>query len=329
MNSIRRRDFLRRAAAPAIALPWIVRAADTPSPALLVLNKEEATLAIVDPETKTVVGRVPTGESPHEVTASYDGRFAFAANYGGRTPGHTISMIDLRAHKELRRVDLGVLQRPHGIFFADGKVYFTAQENKLIGRYDPESDRVDWLLGTGQNVTHMILVSKDTNRIFTTNIGSNSVCIIEQSGQPTAWSETVVPVGKGPEAIDLSPDEKEIWTAHSRDGGVSIIDVAEKKVVHRLDVHTNRSNRLKFTRDGARVLISDMGGGELVVVDAAKRQEIHRMKMGRSPEGILIAPDGERAFVAVAGENRVVILDLKKLEVTGHILTGSGPDGMA
>lgn len=323
-----RREFLRKTA-PAIALPWIVRAAQTPSPALLVLNKEEATLAIVDPATKAAIARVPTGESPHEVTASSDGRFAFAANYGGRTPGHTISMIDLRAQKEVRRVDLGILERPHGIFFAAGKVYFTAQGNKLIGRYDPESDRVDWLLGTGQNVTHMILVSEDTNRIFTSNIGSDSIGIIERASQPAGWNETVVAVGKGPEGFDLSPDGREIWAAHSRDGGVSIIDVAQKKVVHTLDVHTKRSNRLKFTRDGARVLISDMGGGELVVVDAAKRREIHRMKIGQSPEGILIAPDGERAFVAVAGDNRVAILDLKKLEIIGHISTGSGPDGMA
>jgi DNA-binding beta-propeller fold protein YncE len=307
----------------------MARAAETPSPALLVLNKAEATLAIVNPETKAVAARVPTGESPHEVTASTDGRFAFAANYGGRTPGHTISMIDLRAQKELRRVDLVVLQRPHGIFFANGKVYFTAQENKLIGRYDPGRDRVDWLLGTGQNVTHMILVSKDTKRIFTTNIGSDNISIIEQSSQPAGWNETVVADGKGPEAIDLSPDEKQIRTAHSRDGGVSVIDPAEKKVVHTFDVRTKRSNRLKFTRDGGRVLISDMGGDELVVVDAAKRREIHRLKMGRGPEGILIAPDGERAFVAEAGDNRVAILDLKKLEVTGHISTGAGPDGMA
>src|SRR5439155_20994664 len=50
-----------------------VQAAETPSPALLVLNKEENTLAIVDPATKMVVGRVPTGEAPHEVTVSADG----------------------------------------------------------------------------------------------------------------------------------------------------------------------------------------------------------------------------------------------------------------
>src|SRR5690242_14646151 len=187
-------------------------AAETPSPALLVLNKEEATLAIVDPATQKVAGRVPTGEGPHEVAASSDGKLAFVGNYGsGQNPGRTISVIDLVAQKELRRFDLGPLRRPHGITFADGKVYFTAEVNKLIGRYDPAANQVDWLLGTGQNSTHMVLVSKDGSRIFTANIGSDSISVLERGSNPMNWNQTVIAVGKGPEAIDISPDGKEIW----------------------------------------------------------------------------------------------------------------------
>jgi len=306
-----------------------VQAAETPSPALLVLNKEENTLAIVDPATRRVVGRVPTGEAPHEVAVSADGRLAFVANYGSQNAGNTISVIDLVAQKEVRRVDLSPMGRRHDIMFADGKVYFTAEASKLIGRYDPVSARVDWLLGTGQNTTHMILLSHDTKTIFTANIGSDSITVIEGGRSPVNWNETVIPVGKGPEGMDLSPDGRELWTAHSRAGGVSIIDVSTRKVTQTLDLETKRSNRLKFTPNGRLVFISDLAGGELVVVDAATRKEIKRMKLGRSPEGILMAPGGSRAYVAVAGDNNVAVIDLKTLEVIGRISTGSGPDGMA
>jgi len=94
-------------------------------------------------------------------------------------------------------------------------------------------------------------------------------------------------------------------------------------------VHTKRSNRLKFTPDGRRILISDLEAGDVLVLDVSSRKEIKRMKLGRNPEGILMAPDGSRAYVAVAGDNQVAIIDLKTLEVTGRISTGSGPDGMA
>lgn len=318
-----------------ITISWLLfasllaAAAETPSPALLVLNKEDAALAIVDPVTRTVVARIATGQGPHELAVSSDGKLAFAGNYGGQTPGSTLSVIDLVAQKELRRVDLGALRRPHGLAFFDGKLYFTAEVNKLIGRYDPAANQVDWLLGTGQNTTHMVVVNKDGSQMFTSNIGSDTITAIDRGAAAGAWNETVIPVGKGPEAIDLSADGKEVWTAHSRDGGVSIIDTATKKVTQTLNVQTRRSNRLKLTPDGKLVLISDLDSGELVVLDRPARKEIKRLKLGRAPEGILIVPDGSRAYVAVAGDNNVAIIDLKTLEVTGRIATGSGPDGMA
>ena len=316
------------AACTAVVFAVTLVAADTPSSALLVLNKE-GNLAIVDPASGQVVGRVPTGEGPHEVTTSTDGKLAFVGNYGAQIPGSTLSVIDLVAQKELHRVDLGPLRRPHGIFYAGGKVYFTAEMNKLVARYDPATNQIDWLLGTGQNTTHMVLLNKDMTQIFTANIGSDSISVLERGSNPLNWNQTVIPVGKGPEAIDMSPDGKQIWTAHSRDGGVSIIDIASKKVTQTLDLHTKRSNRLKFTPDGKLVLVSDLEAGELVVLDAASRKEMKRMKLGRNPEGILIAPDGTRAYVAVNGDNKVAVIDLKTLEVTGHITTGTGPDGMA
>jgi YVTN family beta-propeller protein len=213
--------------------------------------------------------------------------------------------------------------------FAGGEVYFTAEANSLIGRYDPVGNQIDWLLGTGQNVTHMLVLSKDGDKIFTANIGSDSISVIERGSDPHDWVETVIGVGHGPEGIDISPDGKEVWTAHSRDGGVSIIGVATRKVIQTLSLNTKRANRLKFTPDGELVLISDLDGGDLLVLNAPARQEIKRIKLGHMPEGILIAPDGAHAYVAVWGDNNVAVVDLKTLEVMNRIPTGSGPDGLA
>lgn len=302
-----------------------------PSPALLVLNKE-GSVAIVNPDTGQVVGRAPTGQSPHEVAASSDGKLAFASNYGTATPGsegHTISVIDLATQKEIHRVDLMPLKRPHGLFFADGKLYFTVEASKAIGRYDPQTNKVDWVMGTGQNTTHMVALSKDRSRIFTSNIGSDSISIFERSTGRDSWNQTVVPVGKGPEGFDVSPDEKQVWAADSGDGHVSVIDIASKKVVRTIDVHTKRSNRLKFTPDGNLVLISDLGKGDLVVLDARTGDERKRIPLGHDPAGILVRPDGSRAYIAVTGDNNVAVFNLKTLQVEKRLHTGTGPDGMA
>lgn len=287
--------------------------AQTPSPALLVLNKEDATLSIIDPVTLKTVALISTGEGPHEIAVSEDAKLAFVANYGTRTPRTTISVLDLAAQKELRRVDFGVLQRPHAIVFAGGKVWFTGEQNKLIARYDPASNQVDWLRDNP-------VFSKDGSQLFTSKLHPDSIMLLEQGSRTYAWA---------PEPGDFSPDGREYWTANSTDGTVSIIDVVTKKVMQILDVPTKHANRLKFTDDGRVVLISDPGNNSLVIVDAPSRKEVKRLNIGSQPEGILIPPDGARAYVAVAGEKTVAVLDLKTLEVTARISTGNGPDGMA
>jgi YVTN family beta-propeller protein len=364
---------------------------------LLVLHKGENAMAIVDPSSGKVLGRVPTGQDPHELVVSDDGKLAIASNYAGpgTRGGNSLSVIDIAARKEIHRVDLAPLSRPHGLWFADGKAYFTAEASMAIGRYDPKTNKVDWLLGLGQDRTHMIVASKDVKTLFTSNVSSNTISIIEQGrgpggpggppggpggpppggfagppgggpdgpppgepGGPPAggpppggfggprgggpggpppggpgggpnWKQTVIPVGRGPEGFDVSPDGKELWTAHSGDGGISIIDVASKKVVGVIDAGARGANRLKFTPDGKLALVSAMGGGGLVVLDTASRSVTKRIALGGGPSGILIPPDGERAYVALTGNDAVVVIDLKSLKEVGRLKTGSGPDGMA
>lgn len=299
-------------------------AADLPSPALLVLNKEDATLAIVDLATGKVTGRIATGPGPHEVAV--EGRTAYVTNYGSaRAPGNSLSVIDLVAQKE-RRFDVAPLVRPHGVAVASGKVWFTAEGSKLIARYDPVANKLDAMLGTGQNSTHMVALSKDGLEIYTVNISSGSISIFTN---PPAWTQTVIPSGKGPEGFDISADGKELWAANSQDGTVSIIDLKYKQLTETFEVGTKRSNRLKLTLDHKLALISDLAANELVILDVASRKVIKRIAVGKAPEGILLDPSGTRAFIAVSGGNHVAILDLDKLSITGHLDTGAGPDGMA
>lgn len=201
---------------------------------LLVLNKNDANMAIVDLRSGKVIGRVPVGQDPHELITSTDGKLAFASNYGtGPAPGHTISMIDVVAQKEVRRIDVAPLSRPHGLAFAGGKLYFTVEADKKVARYDPAAGQIDWQFETGQNTTHMVLLTRDARTMLTSNIGSDSVSEIQQD-QSGAWTQTVIPVGKGPEGIDISPNGRDVWSAHSRDGGLSVIDVATRKVTRTL-----------------------------------------------------------------------------------------------
>ena len=315
----------------------------TPAQALLVLSKSECTLAIVDPSTLKVAARVPIGSDPHEVIASSDGRFAYVSNYGGGAFS-TLAVVDLVGQKALPPIELGALRGPHGLEFVGGKVWFTAEGADAIGSYDPSANKIDWILGTGQKRTHMIYVSRDLNKIVTSNVSSGTMSIMVRSDgrgagrgpgpgaggpPPVDWDQTVIGVGRGPEGFDVSPDGREIWVANAQDGTVSIIDLASRKLIQTFEANTIGANRLKFTPDGTRVFISTLRGSDLAIVDAATRKDVKRVSIGKGAAGILMQPDGSRAYVACTPDNYVVVIDLNSLEVTSRIEAGKQPDGLA
>ena len=50
--------------------------------------------------------------------------------------------------------------------------------------YDPGTGKVNWIMGTGQNRTHMIYVFPDAKRILTTNVNSATVTILDKTEGP-------------------------------------------------------------------------------------------------------------------------------------------------
>ncbi len=313
----------------ALMLGCAANAQSAATGSLLVLNKADNTLAIINPVNLHVVATVPTGEGPHEMTVSADGKLAFVANYGGQVHGHSISVIDIAGRKEIRRVELGPLLRPHGIEEKDGKVYFISELTRTVGRYDFTAGKIDWIAGTGQEGGHMLVLAPDGRNIYTANRISHTVSAVAvDTGTLSAPGRIVhITTGKRPEGIDISPDGKEVWVGNTGDGTIAIIDVASNTIKQQFPVG-KVPIRIKFTPDGKKVLVSDNGADELIVLEVATRKVIKRVKAAASPVGILITPDGKKAFVARSGSGVVSIFDLDKLAFTGDIKTGSAPDGM-
>lgn len=322
---------------------------------LLALSKANHTLAIVDPVTHSVVTKIPVGEDPHEVVASADGKLAYVSIYGGGSL-HTINVIDLSNQKRLNDIDTKPLYGPHGLVFVNNKLWFTAEGSKAVASYTPSTQTIDWAMGTGQDRTHMIYVTNDAKKIYTTNMSSGTVSILQDTmmgsrrtpppnnppqrsmppqGNPPPgmqrrenWKQTLITVSPGSEGFDVSPDSAELWTASAEDGKIYIINLSAKELVQTIDAHVNGANRLKFTPDGKRVFISSLGSGILTVYDAKTRKLFKQMDIGGAA-GILMRPDGTHAYIACTRKNYIAVIDLKTLEVTNKIDVGGEPDGLA
>ena len=300
---------------------------------LLVLNKSDNTMSLLDLATKKSVATIPTGEGPHEVAVSPNGKIAVVCNYGSSpTPGNTLTVIDVAARKALRTIDLGKYVRPHGIAWLRGnEVAVTTEGTKTLLTVDVEAGKVTSAIETDQLGSHMVALAPAHDRAFVANIGSGSISVIDLKQRRRIANITTA---DGTEGIAISPDQREVWAGNREVNTISVIDVASLKVVATLP-SASFPIRVKFTEDGKHVLVSNASSGAVAVWDAATRREIRRINMQEpkaqkwgSPIGILVAAPLARAFVATPNLDQVAVIDLKTLEVVDWLTTGDEPDGL-
>ncbi len=301
-----------------------------PGSYLVVLNKADSTLSVVEPNSGWSKDTVATGTAPHEAAAARDGSIAVAANYGEKEPGHTLTVYGFRERRVLDTIDLAPHERPHGIAFLDNRstVLVTSETSRAVLEVDVQGRRVVRAMDTGAEGSHMLVISPDRQRVYTANLGSGSVSAIDLS---SGRLERTVPTGKETEAIDLSPDGGELWVGNRGEDTLTVLDARTLEKLASIPCG-RMPIRLKFTPDGARVLVSCATSGEIAVLDARARREIGRILIpgqDAQPIGILIEPRGRFAFVACTGAKKVAVIDLEKAVVSGEIATGNVPDGMA
>lgn len=312
---------------------------------LLVVRKTADALDFVDPGSGLRLASVPLGHAPHEVSVSPDGRRAVVSNYGTREqPGSTLSIVDLEQAKELRRIDLAPHTRPHGVaWFAPDRIAVTAEGSKHLLVVDPDSGRVLGAIGTGQEVSHMVAVSRDGTRAYVTNMGSGTATALDLAAGRKLGD---VATGGGSEALALTPDGRELWVAARTDGQVAVVDTASLEVKARLPL-PGIPIRIAMAPDGGTALVTCAGTSELVAIDVATRRERARRRVdvplapgaaerpfarltpgSALPVGLLVSADGRDAYVAATMGDRVIQYDTETLEPRRSIEVSGEPDGL-
>jgi YVTN family beta-propeller protein len=315
-------------------------AADT----LLVANKSEATVSLLDLDSGKVVATLPTGKGPHEVAVSSDGATAVVADYGADQPGSTLTVVDVPGAKVVKTVSLGDHKRPHGILFLPGdeRLLVTAEASQALLVVNLPKGEVEKVIPTGQEVSHMVAVSGDGSRAFVANIGSGSITAIDLEAGSSLGNVTT---GDGAEGICVSPDGSQVWVSNRGADTISLVDGKTLKVVQTLE-SSSFPIRAEITPDGRWVLVTNARSGDLTVIDARERKVARRVSLaleGKDPEGRLfgnrfgrssvpigieIAPDGQRAYIAHAQADVIQIVDLATWKPIGHLSAGAEPDGM-
>jgi len=295
---------------------------------LIVVNKGAASASIVDVSTGQILKTLPTGEGPHEVVVSADGGTAVVTDYGARNGGNTLTVIDVPGLTVARTVDLGEHRRPHGIAFMPDNdvVAVTTEQSGHVVLVNVETGEILSELPTEGDVSHMLAMPGSADLIYTSDIRDATVTEIEVA-RGASVRKFKVPVT--PEAVGVTPDGSEVWVGSNDLGIVSVVDTRSGEVTQALEGF-GWPYRVVFSEDGQTVLLPDLRGNELRIVDVESRTEKARVSFpDAGPQSVIFSADGNYVFQTLSQQDRVAVIALESGAVIGYLPAGYRPDGVA
>ena len=306
------------------------------SQTLLVVNQNDVTVSVVDPRSAREIATIAektVGVHGHEVAVSADGRTAFVPIYGSSgvgkpgIDGHEMLVVDIASRAIVGNIDFGHGVRPHQPVLdpVTGLLYVTTELDKTVTVIDPRTRKIVGTVPTGQEESHMLAISHDGRRGYTSNVGPGTVSVLDLVARKTL---AVIPVSAMAQRISISRDDKLVFTADQTKPQLAVIDTAGNQVKTWVPLPSLGYGTAP-TPDGRSVLVALPSANQVAVVDLATMQVAHHIDVGTSPQEILIRPDGKVAYVSCAGSANVAAIDLSQWKVQNLIAAGKYADGLA
>ena len=321
--------------AASILLPVLVAAAGYAQQGrLLVAQKGDRSLAIVDPVAGKVLASVPEGGiTGHEVVASPDGRLAYVPIYSNvgvgqpGTDGQKMAVIDIAAQKVVGNLDFGHGVRPHMPLFGpkDGLLYVTTELDRSVTLIDPKTLKIVGSIPTGQAQSHMLALSHDGRRGYTANVGPGTVSVLDIPGRKTL---AVIPISGNTQRIAISNDDRWVFTADQTRSRLAVIDTATNQIKSWIPLE-GFGYGMAPTPDGRWLLVALPDQNKVAVIDLKTMQVARSVAVGSYPQEVLVRPDGKTAYVSCMHSDQVAEIDLATWKLTRLIPTGKQTDGLA
>lgn len=316
-----------------LALSLLVSAAHSQNASLLVAQKGDRSLAVVDPVAGKVLASVPEGGvTGHEVSASPDGRLAIVPIYGNSgvgkpgTDGQNIVVIDIAAQKVVGNIGFDHGVRPHDPVFGpkDGLLYVTTELDKTVTVIDPKTLKIVGTIPTGQAESHMLAISHDGRRGYTANVGQGTVSVLDMQARKLL---KVIPISGNTQRIAVSMDDKWVFTADQTQPRIAVIDTKTDTVAKWVPMEGMGYGSAP-TLDGKWLLMTLPDQNKVAVVDLKTMQVARSVDVGKYPQAIVVRPDGKAAYVSCMHSDQVAEIDLARW-TTRMIATGKLTDGLA
>lgn len=274
---------------------------------------------VLDTETGKVTDRIGVSKAPADIALSPEGRTGYVTHpdMGLLTRIDTVT----RRVTDTKRLDgqpFGVVADP-----ASGAVYVSDWSADKIIRLDPETLAITGTVAVGRAPAGLSIDPR-LRLLYSADRESDTISIVDlASFKRTA----AIAVGAAPFALDAFADPSQLAVAEVRSGNVSLVDKKDHSVT--LIRGTRMPYGVAFVPGRRMLLVTDQQGGTLHVLDTDKGQATGKVRIGTSPEGVIVDASGHRAYVADWFSNSVAIVDLGGMTVSARIDVCAAPRMMA
>jgi YVTN family beta-propeller protein len=317
----------------AISAVWSATTA-SPGGVLLVANKGDRSLGIIDPADGQQVAAIPeNGVTGHEVIASPDGKTAYVPIYGDSgvgkpgSNGSNMVAIDIASRKIVGNLDFGHGVRPHCAQFGpkNGLLYVSTELDNTISIIDPKALKIIGSVPTGQPESHMFVISHDGSRGYTANVGPGTVSVLDLDTRKTL---KVIPVSSITQRIAISVDDKMVFTSDQSKPRLAVIRTATDKVESWVDL-PGLGYGTAPTPDGKWLVVAVPTANKVAIVDLQTLRVAHTIDVPKAPQEALVRPDGKMAYVSCDSSAKVAAIRTSDWKVDALIDAGKGADGLA
>jgi YVTN family beta-propeller protein len=300
---------------------------------LLVANKGDHSLGIVDPDAGRQVAVIEeSGITGHEVIASPDGKTAYVPIYGdsgvGRpgSDGRTLDVFDIVSRTRVATIDFGRPERPHcPLFGRDGRLYVTTEISSTITVIDPKTNQIVDRIPTGQPESHMLALSRDGKRAYTSNVHVGTISAIDIAAKRVA---AVIRISSHAQRIALSIDDKRLFTSDQNEPRLAVIETATNAVKQWVEL-PGLGYGTAPTPDGRFLVIAVLSANKVAILDLKSMKLAKLLDVPKAPQEALVRPDGRFAYVSCDASKKIAAIDTKTWTVDKLIDAGGATDGLA
>ncbi|WP_253736734.1 YncE family protein [Halohasta salina] len=296
---------------------------------LLVLNRDDDCVSVVDPAAGETVAEVSTDFGPRTIETSPDG----AKSYVTCSQGNALNVIDNTTFTVTGRVDHDLFDGPRGLVVRDraNELWVVSEHNSRVFVFDIETDTLVDIVPTHQSQSNSISLDSEESTAYVTNSSGNTLTIIDCEERRITVD---VPVGDGPEGVGVNPATDNVYVTVQRECRLSVHDPVRYETIYETGLGESPMG-IVFAPDGAIALVANRLSNDVSVIETrfhrggtGRPWEVERIPVGIWPGGIVFDPEGSTAYVANNKSNDVSVIDPETREAVDRIDVGTFPDGL-